>query len=41
LSYTEIYAWSQLTNSEVTPKELDILKQLDYLYLTVNQKKDK
>lgn len=41
LSYTEIYAWNQLTNSEITKKEVEILKLLDYEYLTIHQKKDK
>ena len=41
ISYTEIHAWNQLTNSEITEKEVEILRLLDYEYLTIHQKKDK
>jgi hypothetical protein len=39
LSYSEIFAWSQLTGNDPTALEVSILKQLDRAYLTESMKK--
>jgi hypothetical protein len=35
ISYSEIYAWSRLTNIELTPLEVSIIVGLDNAYLTI------
>lgn len=32
LTFTEIRNWTELMNIELTPEEVDVLKQLDILY---------
>lgn len=39
LSYSEIFAWSQLTGNDPSALEVSILKQLDRAYLTESAKK--
>lgn len=39
LSYSEIFAWSQLTGNDPSALEVSILKQLDRAYLTESMKK--
>ena len=38
ISYTELDAWSRLTNKAVTAQEIDIIKQLDAVFLNHYQK---
>ncbi len=38
ISYTELDAWNRLTNKAVTAQEIDIIKQLDGVFLTHYQK---
>lgn len=33
ISYTDIAAWNELTETQVTPLEVKIIKQLDIIYL--------
>ena len=40
LTYTEIDAWARLSDREVSPWELGLLKQLDMLFLTNQSKKN-
>lgn len=35
ISYTEIVSWASLTNTRPTPSEVEVLKWLDAVYLTV------
>ena len=39
LSYAEIKAWDDLTGAGITPKELQIIKALDNIYLVHQNKK--
>lgn len=34
ISYSEIYAWVELTKADPSPWEIGLLKQLDHIYLT-------
>jgi len=33
ISYTEIKAWSELTHTYLTPRDIEALKKLDSLYI--------
>ncbi len=39
LSYSEIYAWSQLTSNDPMAWEIDVIKRLDRAYLVESAKK--
>jgi len=39
LSFVEIKAWDELTGAGITPKELQIIKALDNIFLAHQSKK--
>lgn len=39
LSYSELAAWNDLTGAVVTPKEVQIIKALDKIFLAHQHKK--
>jgi hypothetical protein len=41
LSYSEMAAWDNLTGAGVTPKEVQIIKALDNIFLAHQNKKDR